>query len=146
MEIKLKDTTCDYFSSSKKAIEYEKELFANFTAMPKLLDPDIDTEEFFRIVDIFYMVEIDRPTKEEEIKSFIKQELTEKRIRRDIFTIRNRLLRDIKFIRLWYIDKEISELEAKLAILNGYDNTLEENEKAINEISNSLKKNRRKRS
>lgn len=146
MKIKLKDTSCYYFGSSKKAIAYLQNLFENFKNMPKLLDPFLSEEEFSKIVDIFYDIESDRPTSLEEIKNFIRQELTEKRIRKDIFTIRNRLLKEIDYIRLWYITKDIEEVEAKLAVLKGYNNVLDENESTINEISENLKKNRKKKS
>lgn len=146
MTIKLKDWHYEYFKNTDIAVKFVNDFSHQFKSMPRLLDINISREEYLRIVDFFYQIEEIKNATPDEIYSFLKSELTEKRIRKDIFTTRNRINKAIQFVRLWYLSKEIEKVEKRLATLEEYDSTFNEDLEVLKDISDSLIRKRRKES
>lgn len=138
MELKLKDWSYSYFGSSDKAVKFVNDFAEKFKMMPKLLEADLDKQEYMMIVNLFYEIGDISYTTEEEIYAFLKKELTEKRVRKDIFTTRNRIKKAIEYVRLWYLSKEIEDTRKRLLELEEYDSIFDSNIDTLNEISRNL--------
>ncbi len=145
MIIKLKDWSYDYFTSVDKAVKFVNDFFEKFKVMPKLLDINLSKEEFIMLVYSFYEISDIRDETEEEIYEFIKGELTQKRVRKDIFTNRNRIKKAIEYVRIWYLSKELEKTRIRLATLEGYESIFDSNIDVLNNISENLIRKQKKR-
>jgi len=146
MTLKLKDWTYSYFGSTDKAIKFVNDFFEKFKVMPKLLETDLSKEEYMMIVNLFYEINDIKGENKEEIYIFLKKELTEKRVRKDIFTTRNRINKAIEYVRIWYLSKEIEETRKRLTTLEEYESTFDSNIETLNNISENLARKKKKSS
>lgn len=145
MELKLKDWIYNYFGKTDIAVNFINAFFEQFKNMPKLLDPNLSREEFLNIVNFFYQIKDTKDETLEETYAFLKLELTEKRIRKDIFTTRNRIIKAIEFVRTWYLNKELEEVEKRLAKLREYEANFNNDLEMLKDLSHNLARKRGKK-